>query len=959
MTTSKKPSRGWLRCVVLVLCFCPALGLQARGHSAHAKRPPEARRWLDLDLLLKEELHANADALWGEYPALALQVMILRAGRELPATLSAARRAERQESRAEALDWLGEHIARDPTFGELWTVVTGALLADFDRATMWNATARTLGRLEQYDWAEEIARGLASERPEIAQAARAALFDLYLQWFEGRETFQSFHSKADGAGDGPFFRQRARDFEQSERELRIELLEHEPQRALVFFGGLDPRLRAAAAGALSSADLGEDGEAGALLLAQLTVEVDAAAFHAMVEALLELQSSAAADAPQLAALRATLARILAGGPADLQGPAAHALARVPWGEDGALLKDAAGVLAAQLERLTAPGVLTDRDVLVTSLQSLWTLGEGASDLGLDLQEPLAPVRAVVLGVLSAEEEFEGVRVAAARLLPVVGHLGDLALAISVLDAAGTSDELRFTLLADVGEMARGLEPTEPIAQKVLDTLLTRLSMDDADLRRRALAYLSDDDLAALASRADPARFVKSLAAETLPDLQAQLLALVSAHGNADHVAPLLALSNFDALASSGPAGMAQLVETLRGLAAGDAELILGTAARLLAVDDPLTRVARLREALVSVAGLDPTPARSLSPTQHAAIVTWARELRQSAGAVSGGQEFLRRLVEWHIPSCAHDALEDKPNLAHLQALFLSDSAGLDPEDGDAAAVLTHFASALEFALEHDSGVEYARILRDRGRFLLEEGQEAAALADLSAVFVSEQAWARETLGNEPAETVLGLSDLRRGAELLAGGDESAVLAPKRAREACVVSMALVRRAAWPREPTAVRVQDLRDLVQRATLARNPAYCDRAATFLAGLPALPPPPGDGDSATPALPSAPPGAAWTDLLADSAVHAELLTLAADLLSLGLELEHAPTPGEPEPEPEPPAELPSDTQGEPEEAPQKNIHPGQENLPSGVDLSPPESHSGPTKHRGVEQSGSSSGS
>ncbi len=857
--------------LVLALCLFSAGALAKPGRGELGTLLVETRR--DLGSLLDAELHGQPDELWAADPAFALQVMILRAGRELPPTVSAARRSEREAARRAALDWLRGRQLQDPTFADEWSRSVSSLLQDPDQEVLWRATARTLGRLLDYGHSRELARGLSSERPQLAHAASGALFDLYLRWFTDPQEFQHFWDESAPVCDSPLYRDRAREFERQARELQVKLLEYEPQRGTALLSSVDPRMRAAAARSLgASIDAGSQ-ETVSLLLQHLEREVDGAAFHAMVEALLETQAAAEPEAAPLAALRQVMSAVVRTGPAELQGPAAYWLGRSPWSvepQGEASILGGIDLLAAQLQRLEAPGNLTDRDVLVTSLQALSALGERAARAGLELEARVGPVRELVLRSIREEREFEGVRVAAARLLPIISQPQDIQVAVEVMGAPSTSPGLVYTLLADVGEMARGVEPEERTAALVLDTLLGQLTNQDPDLRRRALSYLGDADLAALTARANPKRFIDVLGSETLPELQVQLLALVAEYGRQDQVGQLLELQNFDAIVNSGPAGMAALVQTLEQLTVSDPDLVLRAAERLLAVANEDTRVSRLREALTLVGKLDSSAAAALSADGHDRVVAWARELRSSAGSLPGGKDFLRRLVSVHIPGCSAGEDSSGPNLAHVRALFLSDLFALDPESMRAEEVLTWFENARAFAAERGRDMEQALVLRDRARFHLKQGAGALALSDYRAVFAAEAARDRAT--PEAGTSVLDLSDLRRGGELVASSAADA----RTAGEALLVSLILLGRDAWSREPAAVRAQDLRDFVQRALRSETPEACELALGFLDGLPELP---AEVESPTP-LPAAPAGASWEGLLADRAVHQELLGLDAEL-------------------------------------------------------------------------------
>lgn len=868
----------------------------------------------DLDRLLAGELEGDPDELYAEDPTLALQVMLLRAGREIPPTVSAARRAEREAARGEALAWLHGRREADPEFDAAWESVTTGLLLARGQEVLWTATARTLGRLGDTQHVDELGTALESPRPGVTQAARAALHDLYVDWFSDREAFEAFLIEAGSACEAPAFRERARELEREVRELSVRLLAHESQGAAAKLDDPDPFLRAAAARALASAGGGEGANGVDALLERLAVESDGAVFHALLEALLETQAGAPPDAPVLVAVRARLAEVIERGDALLQAPAAHALSRMTWApraprEERSSLLAGIGLLTRQVRQLSARGTFTDRDVLVTAFRALYQLGDLAEREQVDLAPVEGALRDVALAAIREEAEAQGVRVAAARLLAIVGRPTDIGLMVAVMNARGTSPEFSYMLLGLVGEMARGLKGADAAAPLVLDTLLSNLALGDPDQRRRALDYLADPELAELVRGADAARFVLSLGVETSPELQARLLELIAERGGPELVAPLLGLSNFDAIANSGPAGIARLVATLSRLAGDDPALLTRTAERLLQVENENSRVARLTEALALVARVNDADAARLPAADHDEIVAWARELREAGGSLPGEADFLRRLVDVHIPACSEGS-GGRANLAHLQALFLSDLLSLDPEAGSSEQVLAHFAQALREAEEQGRSAEAILVRRDRARFELREGREDAALADYRAVFAS--ALAAE--GASQRAPVLDLSDLRGGGELLSTA-ASGLDGAQAAREALGVSVALLEREAWRAEPATVRVQDLLDLADRARRAGTLEALDQAAPFFAELPALPPAAPEGQPAAP-LPEAPDGAAWAGLLVDSDVHATLLAEVSALASRRAELDQAEAPADvpeptdedsPEPAPDSPAESP----------------------------------------------------
>jgi len=864
--------------------------------------------WRELETLRLEQLLQRADQLWETDPEPTLRAMVLRVGRQVPPTLTAVRRGERLAIREGAARWLRSTIDSGPAARELWEDEVRDILADSSQVIQWCATARALGRLGEYGFAGDLAQRLDSKNPRLVLAVREALHDLYLRWFEDAEAFARFAPGAQESCPDGVFMETARQLDHAARQSRIELLAYEPQRATALLADPDPRLRAAAAAALGRAHNGDVEAAAESLLTHAAVERDGAAFQATLEALLQARGAAAANSPAVARLRGVLeARVEEGDP-DLQAPLAEALRRLPWteveGGDSSLMHGVE-LLVDQLTELSAPHRLTDRDVLVTSMFALESLAARARAAGLPIRRTLEPTNAMVIAMIEDARESDVVRIAAAKLLPLVGDADSIGRAANVLGAARTSAELRYNLLAALGDLAAELPPDDPAAGLVLATLLDRLKGDDANLRRRALSYLSAPKLRPLVERADPAPFFASLGRETVPELQAQLLDLVAALGGPADVERLIALPNFDAIARSGPAGVSSLAEALTTLAGEDGSLEVRGAARLLAVADSASRIQRLRAALGMAADLGEPTLAGLAPEQHLAIVRWAADLRAAAGALPGGQAFLGRLNRVHLAACRAAANgELGGELAHVQALLLSDWIALDPEAGEASEVLEHFAAALDHAGASGDPEERARVLRDRARFLVARGEDGAALEDYRALFEAQLPARPVEAGSSAVEgSALELRDLRAGSELLARSVDDSDASGGAAREALRVSLVLVQEPNWKLEPMAVRSQDLRDLAERALRVAEPASLERAARIFADLPALPDPPAEGQP--PAEPPvAPAGALWAGLVDTREKHAALLELRR---RLGEGLAQARTQEADAPQEPPPAEPP----------------------------------------------------
>ncbi len=890
------------------------------GASTRPASAPRAAR-VDLSELRRAELEADVDALWNEAPRLTLRVLLLRAGREVPATVTAARRTDRLQERERSLAWLRERLDSDPAAAAAWAEEVEARLEDSAHAPLWIATVRTLGRLGDASRAPRIAAALDGADPQLAHAARLALHDLFLRWFVTAEEFRAFWPEAQGTCGDSVFMETARAKEREAREALVQLLRYEPRRARELVRGPDPRLRAAAAAALGRAEGAEAEAAVEALFALLETEPSGEAFQAGLEALLARLSGATPDAPEVRRLRSLLVSRLRAAELELQAPLADGLRRIAWSEQG-LGEDGLFVgidaLAGQLRRLLERDRLTDRDTLNASLGALLGLSRRAGEAGLELAPRLAGLEPALLDRVEDAGEDPAVRSAAVQLLPLLANGATIERLARSLAAPGLPASLGYSLLGALATLAAGLPPDDPATRRALETLLDQLDAPDEVLRQRSLAELRSPRLASLVALADPGAFVDALAVETQPDLQAQLLGLVSSHGGAPEAERLVGLERFDAVARSGPGAPGRLAQTLARLAGEDAALLVRCFQRLLDVDDAGTRVLRLREALGAVARLSPESLAALDDAAHRAVVAWATELRAASGSVPGGRDFLERLVEVHLPGCGGAAVVgEAARLEHVRALLLSDLSGLEGAAVEASAVTTAFAEAERLAGEAGDGRLRALVLRDRARFHVARGETGAALEDYRALFAAQLPPGAGGPG------VLELADLRGGGALLveaatAEGAEPTVAAARLA-EALQVSLALVRDASWGLEPAAVRLKDLRDLTARAAGCGELVVVEEAAQLLTGLPELLP--GDGAEPTPP-PAAPEGAVWAGLLGEPVTHAELLALRDALAARAAALRPAPEepaatePSEPGPERAPEEEAPEAPELDPEE-------------------------------------------
>ncbi|MFT7668830.1 MAG: hypothetical protein ACI8X5_001529 [Planctomycetota bacterium] len=891
----------WLQvCLSFLTLLVPAMRAQAGTQSPGAvvARSNFSRIWRELGTLRELELVERADELYLTDPGDTLRAMILRVGREVPATLTAARRDERLANRATAIDWISDRIEENVASLEIWEDAVRDILADSSQVIQWCAVARTLGRMGHYEFAPELSARLDSKNPRLVHAVRFALHELYLVWFADQAEFDAMWPSAQEMCQDGLFMATARTKDELARERLVLLLEYEPQRAQALLKDPDPRLRAAAATAYGRAQNGETTEAVETLLGQAATEIDGLAFQATIEALFQLRDFGQVDAPVPVRLRSILKARAEEGFADLQAPVADALRRLAWNEttegpDSILV--GVSLLAGQLAKLAAPHRLTDRDVVVTSMSSLQSLASSADRANLPIAQALIPIGGLVIDMIEDDGESDLVRIAASTLLPLVGEKSSIQRSVLVLNGRSSSPELRYNLLATVGDMANKLAADDAVTLLVLATLLDHLGGDDANLRGRALSYLTMDEYQPLLAGTDPSVFIDSLGRESVPDLQSQLLELIASFGSSENIAALIALPNFDSIAGSGPAGISSLARTLDLLAGSDGAAQVRGAARLLAVEDDATRIMRLRETLGVISVLSTEALASLSAQDNHRIVSWAMELRGAAGSLPGGEAFLARLNQNHLPGCLADTtVGDARKLAHIQALFLSDWITLDNTAGSTDEVLAHFERALQLATESGDAVERALVLRDRARYQFDRGAQVAALADYRALFSSELPLKEDA--SQPRSLVLVPRDLRRGADLLT---QSVIETPDKTgavHEALRVSFILIGEPTWNLEPAAVRAKDLRELAERALRIESLEQVNRARSIFASLPELPAEGAEIEQLSP-----PEGALWAGLTETRESHSSLLELRQRLSAWLKVLTPAKTPVENSPDKE----------------------------------------------------------
>ncbi len=821
--------------------------------------------------------------------------LLLRAGRFVPPGLTATRARERETERSAALAKLAERMAPDAPERALWMAALASVLAAPSDDDLWTCAARVVGDLGLYDLDGAVAAGL----PLGGLVREGAVRSLRALFGVCPDPAQAFVRPFEPGPSTAFLLARLRESEANALALRFGLLATDPALALSALSDPDAAVRAEAARACAAAV--RDGRLPAatpqeILFRQLTTETSPAGFHAELEALLALTAGLDPDAPPVAQLRAELAKLAVTAPPVLMLSLARALARLPSGRDtnplGPTLRAAQQELASLLGRAIATRH-GDVDVIagvLASLQDLFSRIQPAVEGPGWVRN--CEARAPLMRILSRSGFTEGVRTAAAGTLGLVAVPADVEEMLRVLREEGSGAGLRYALLGSLASLAETYPET---AEAVVATLLEYLDHANADLRRRALSLLSLPKLGDhVRGRSDLSRMIDRLDSESVPELRSALLDLVKRYGDASMLAPLLAHATFDKLASGSPARVTELGGALRQLSANDPGARMKSARRLAQVPDPDTALARLVQCLELVAELTPEEALALGVEDHQRIVEWALELRSGgvllSEALRGGGAFLRRLVELHLTRVPEGTGFTLAKRLYARALFLAEIVAL----GDAsqrAETLSSFERALALAVERGDGRLAARVRRDRARFAITQDLGPKALEDLRLLAADrEQAF------------VLELRDLRMLSELLTR--EGAASDPNASAESCDVLLALVRRTGWSGEPAAVRLQDLRNLVQRSRAAGDPPRLRATAALLTGLPndvvgAEPTATLDGTNGTDGTNGIPGSAesevpVWSGLVREPEWLAELKELASSIeRALGATGPTAPVP------------------------------------------------------------------
>ena len=823
---------------------------------------------------------ALEDPAQAELPA-DVDRVVWRAGRDVLAGVPAARAAEREREREEALGVLGLWCERASARREPWLAHLRALLGRTAGAEgLYCAAVRVVGALELYEVAPRIAEELADERPSRRRAAAAAaLHRLYGRWFATRAEAEPFLRDVHGGAATRLLVRAALADEEVARARLFDWLRFEPLRALPYLSHADPRVREGAARIVLQGIAQPDADGRArdprpvvdALFRMLESEFDARAYDAALEALIAHVQSAPFEAPEVVRLRAVLLDAVR-GPADERALAtARGIVRLPWPSsepEGTDVRAGVEMLGSELESL----LLAERelgpmrDALAGTLEALRALGDRAGARAADgLRE--SPAREPVITLLQDPRRAEVVRAAAVGALGMFARVEDLPLVSAVLDEGDAAPSLAHASLGVLRAILPRFDPTDERVRAVLRRVARLTGAADPDLRRRALVLLSDESLAPFVRGLEPDFLVERLGEEQIPDLTNALLVLVGRLGTPATLPKLLALPGFDALASGERARIAELSVALGKLAGGAPDATFAAARRLVAVPDDATRIFRTERALSLVAGLGESEARALSPGEHRAICSWVWTLHAAGisapDALGQRGDFARRIVSVHLPqsavavTSAEDGMQfGEGRRNHLNAVLSSELWERGDRTIDPGAILAAFERAWEFR-NVDPGPKLGDlVLRDRARFYITRQDWIAALKDYRTVFRSGGA--------------LENSDLRAAVAALMGvmGDAPGSRRA-RAEESVAFLTRLVERASWASEPPAVRMQDLRELGQCALDADRPELYRSLHAMLADMPDVRTGAVTPDPARPPRP-------WHGLLREEAWFQELLDL-----------------------------------------------------------------------------------
>ncbi len=865
---------------------------------ASSRRSDQAPRHLPLlrvlDELPVEAFDQGAAELCATVDPAALDALILRAGTPVPPGLPEAVQNRREASRTRALEWVRARVEESGATNP-WLARLTALLAEDPGEARWCAAASTAASLGCYELATAIAPSLADgSAPRRRETARAALHVLYRRWFESTADFDRFYERARGLGRAELFLDELQTEQQEALGLHLRLIELEPQReGIAALVHPDPTLRVRAARALRRG-VGEGRvaaeEAIEALFARLANEHDARALRAILDSLLQLLTSSPADSPLVARLRDLLVHIGDSGQHDLEWPVLESLAHLPWAREQS---EGPASLVAGLTRVNTlfraialESEVPDSDVLVQVIDAWRNLraphaGDAPRPVGLTL-----PAREAVRYLLTEAEIGPSARLAAATCVALVLPADPIEATseiVALVERVHGQPELEVELLGALETSRAALPPGHPMAGRLRRILLDRISHESAALRGRALECLAGAAARGeLDSQAVDA-LVARLDVEPVLDLRLRILDALAATRQPDLADRVLRMNGLEDLLVGDARRVQAVAVALRTMAGSDPGRVLRCADRLVAAKDPETRTERLEQALAAVIALGPDAARRIPDSEHRSVLAWAFELRERAGLRPIEShtlvQVLGQLVDVHARRALTDSTIDPRSLAHAVAVLAGDLALASDPPGDIQPALVQFAAAIAWASEQGDGARAAErleVLRDRARFLCAAGLPREALADYR-VLLAEIPLTTPALVE--GEAIFQLADLRRTANLLVdpalGNDQD----PKAAALACQVGLALVRQESWQKLPPQTRIQDLRDLADRARICGNRDHLTAARAIFDDLPDLPPPGEDplGTNGTPET-----NALWRGLLRDRNWHEALLELRTRLRS-----------------------------------------------------------------------------
>ncbi len=729
----------WLSCLgsgfVLVLLAGPAQGgggagevpyIESQAEVASGRRlRPVLRRLESVD---EDSFLAVAEELLLESTDLALDGLLLQAGRPLPPGLTSARLHQRRAVQAAAQALIAADLQGSSERGHRWRqrielhlgTGAGASSADLRAAAMLVAA-----RLELVYLAPRIL-GFASPEPRgiVQVSAQEALRLLYGRWLQGDQALRGLVPLTDpGQAEMRLAFQAVTD---QNRELWLRLLESDPGVAAELFQGPDPGLRAQAARRLLSA-IGKQelprAEVADLLLARVQVEPEAGALHAALATLVEMAQAAGPEAGVTGALRGVLRERASTVSGYLAPVLLSGLERLPAVSDAGQSSEAEGdtKLACELlGNLLVRGAPVDGDNLLQAIDAWSLLVERAA--GQCDAAQVIKTKALVGDRLSDSDESVAVRMAAAKGL---GRLqpGEerLATALDLLERKNLPSTLRVMIysLAEeallTGEQAPGVPGQGAATARLVSCLTSDTGAADSEVRRRVIRLLGSPPVvqAAHAGRLDElsSSLLNALVTEPLADLQTAMLyrlhALSVGRPSTEQLDRLLSGGAGVELRRAEEARVRALSSLLIELAGQDAAQRMRAArwmaamplqqperpGELLSNDRSVAESLRLESALRVIVGLEPGGARALDRGDHREVLVWASGLMEGLGRVqlaSTSAWLAEPLLEEHFSSLPRK--EWGPGGTLLEARLLASRASTPAEQ---SAALSAFSEAIE------------------------------------------------------------------------------------------------------------------------------------------------------------------------------------------------------------------------------------------------------------------------